>query len=113
MEHHKKAMGAKQKQHNHWIPWGLSPWLLSSSFVFFILPFFQGNQKIIHQKSGKVFARSLCFSVMWGAVIGSMTTLLGGARGPLAIAILEKSQTQKRQRGRFFLLRKVSITAMN
>src|SRR6056297_29692 len=94
MEHHKKAMGPKQKQHNLWIPWGLSPWLLSSSFVFFILPFFQGNQKIIHQKSGKVFARSLCFSVMWGAVIGSMTTLLGGARGPLAIAILEKSTGQ-------------------
>ncbi len=31
---------------------------------------------------------------MWGAVIGSMTTLLGGARGPLAIAILEKSTGQ-------------------
>src|SRR6056297_1226019 len=70
-------------------------WMSGHAVAALLLPLvIEINEKIIHQENGRAFAKSLCFSVMWGAVIGSMTTLLGGARGPLAIAILEKSTGQ-------------------
>ncbi len=70
-------------------------WMSGHAVAALLLPLvIEINENVINQKEGKAYSRSLCFSVMWGAVIGSMTTLLGGARGPLALAILEKSTGQ-------------------
>ena len=70
-------------------------WMSGHAVAALLIPLvLEINELIIEQKEGSLYAKSLCFSVMWGAVIGSMTTLLGGARGPLAIAILEKSTGQ-------------------
>jgi len=40
---------------------------------------------------GDRFATALFLALAWGAVIGGVTTLLGGARGPLALAIVGQS----------------------
>ncbi|PCI45506.1 MAG: sodium/sulfate symporter [Proteobacteria bacterium] len=38
-------------------------------------------------KKGHVYAQAIFFALAWGAIIGGVTTLLGGARGPLALAL--------------------------
>jgi len=40
---------------------------------------------------GHSFTSGLFFALAWGAVIGGVLTLLGGARGPLAMAILQET----------------------
>ncbi len=40
---------------------------------------------------GHSFTSGLFFALAWGAVIGGVTTLLGGARGPLAMAIVQET----------------------
>lgn len=42
-------------------------------------------------KAGGRFSLAAFLSMAWGVVIGSNTTLLGGARGPLALGILENT----------------------
>ncbi|QTA38425.1 SLC13/DASS family transporter [Thermosipho ferrireducens] len=44
---------------------------------------------VLEVRSSEKLLKPLIFSVMWGAIIGSNATLLGGARGPLAIALLQ------------------------
>ncbi|MDX8390290.1 MAG: DASS family sodium-coupled anion symporter [Mariprofundaceae bacterium] len=39
-------------------------------------------------KKGHIYAQAIFFALAWGAIIGGVTTLLGGARGPLALALL-------------------------
>jgi len=41
-------------------------------------------------KPGHRYAQSLFFAMAWGAIIGGVATLLGGARGPLAMGIVEE-----------------------
>ena len=41
-------------------------------------------------KPGHRYAQSLFFAMAWGAIIGGVATLLGGARGPLALGIVEE-----------------------
>lgn len=41
-------------------------------------------------KPGNRYAMAIFFAMAWGAVIGGVMTLLGGARGPLAMAIVEE-----------------------
>ncbi len=41
-------------------------------------------------KAGNRYAQSIFFALSWGAVIGGVITLLGGARGPLAMALSEE-----------------------
>lgn len=36
------------------------------------------------------YAQALFFALAWGAIIGGVTTLLGGARGPLALALIRE-----------------------
>jgi len=43
---------------------------------------------------GHSFTSGLFFALAWGAIIGGVLTLLGGARGPLALAILEETTGQ-------------------
>lgn len=40
---------------------------------------------------GDSYAQALFFAVAWGSIIGGVTTLLGGARGPLALAMLQEN----------------------
>ncbi|WP_038249564.1 DASS family sodium-coupled anion symporter [Ghiorsea bivora] len=39
-------------------------------------------------RKGHVYAQAIFFALAWGAIIGGVATLLGGARGPLALALL-------------------------
>jgi len=41
-------------------------------------------------KAGNRYAQSIFFALAWGAIIGGVITLLGGARGPLALALTEE-----------------------
>ena len=41
-------------------------------------------------KAGNRYAQSIFFALAWGAIIGGVVTLLGGARGPLAMALSEE-----------------------
>lgn len=41
-------------------------------------------------KPGHRYAQSLFFAMAWGAIIGGVATLLGGARGPLALGLVEE-----------------------
>ncbi len=41
-------------------------------------------------KMGDRYAQSLFFAVAWGAIIGGVMTLLGGARGPLALGMVQQ-----------------------
>ncbi|MDQ6982436.1 MAG: DASS family sodium-coupled anion symporter [Mariprofundus sp.] len=40
--------------------------------------------------AGHRYAQALFLALAWGAIIGGVTTLLGGARGPLALALVEE-----------------------
>jgi len=49
--------------------------------------------EIVHSlrlKPGHPYAQSLFFAVAWGSIIGGVITLLGGARGPLALALTQE-----------------------
>ncbi|MDQ6983573.1 MAG: DASS family sodium-coupled anion symporter, partial [Ghiorsea sp.] len=41
-------------------------------------------------KKGHVYAQAIFFALAWGAIIGGVATLLGGARGPLALALVDE-----------------------
>jgi anion transporter len=42
-------------------------------------------------KPGNRYAMAIFMAMAWGAIIGGVMTLLGGARGPLALAIVEET----------------------
>jgi len=74
--------------------------LLLPAFMAFFMPehavaaiFLPIVLEIVHGLDlphGHRFASSLFFAMAWGAIIGGVATLLGGARGPLAVGILEE-----------------------
>lgn len=39
-------------------------------------------------RKGHAYAQAIFFALAWGAIIGGVATLLGGARGPLALALV-------------------------
>ncbi len=41
-------------------------------------------------KKGHIYAQAIFFALAWGAIIGGVATLLGGARGPLALALVDE-----------------------
>ncbi len=74
--------------------------LLLPAFMAFFMPehavaaiFLPIILEIVHGLElprGHRFATGLFLAMAWGAIIGGVATLLGGARGPLAIGILEE-----------------------
>ncbi len=69
----------------------LAFWISGHAVAAMLMPIIiEVGTALYPQKNGPGYSRALAFSVMWGAVIGSCTTLLGGARGPLALAMLDK-----------------------
>ena len=45
-------------------------------------------------KKGHAYGQAIFFAVAWGAIIGGVATLLGGARGPLALALVDELSGQ-------------------
>ncbi len=41
-------------------------------------------------RKGNAYAQAIFFALAWGAIIGGVGTLLGGARGPLALALVDE-----------------------
>ncbi len=65
-------------------------WVSAYAVIAMMIPIVSEiNETICEQKNGQKLATALSFSAMWGSIIGSSLTLLGGARGPLANAILQ------------------------
>jgi len=54
------------------------------------LPIVWETVRSLGLRAGNRYAQSLFFAMAWGAVIGGVVTLLGGARGPLALAISDE-----------------------
>jgi len=52
------------------------------------LPIVWSVVRSLNLSQGDRYAQALFFAVAWGAIIGGVMTLLGGARGPLALALL-------------------------
>jgi len=45
-------------------------------------------------RKGHAYAQAIFFALAWGAIIGGVATLLGGARGPLALALVDEMTGQ-------------------
>ena len=90
------------------IPFGKSPGslrngiLIASAFLAFWMPehavaaiFFAIVLEIVHTLELKPlrskYAASLFIAMAWGAIIGGVTTYLGGARNPLAVGMLQET----------------------
>ncbi len=74
-----------------WLPALLACVMPEHAVVAVLLPIAVAIAQGLGLERGHPFARALFFALAWGAVIGGVTTLLGGARGPLAMAILSET----------------------
>jgi anion transporter len=54
------------------------------------LPIALGIVQSLGLLKGHVYAQAIFFALAWGAIIGGVATLLGGARGPLALALVDE-----------------------
>lgn len=59
--------------------------------VAVMLPIIWSVVRGLELPRGHSFTSGLFFALAWGAVIGGVLTLLGGARGPLAMAIVQET----------------------
>ncbi|MDX8401686.1 MAG: DASS family sodium-coupled anion symporter [Mariprofundaceae bacterium] len=73
------------------LPAGMACFMPEHAVVAVLLPLVAAVARGMGLVRGDRFATALFLALAWGAVIGGVTTLLGGARGPLALAILEQS----------------------
>lgn len=70
----------------------LAFWTTGHTVVAMLIPILlELGNSLSEEENGAELAKSLSLAVMWGAVIGSNATFLGGARAPLAVAILSES----------------------
>lgn len=69
----------------------LSFWMPEHAVVAMLLPLIIDIVKALDLEKGKSnYAKSIFIALAWGAIVGGVATLLGGARNPLAIAILKE-----------------------
>ncbi len=54
------------------------------------LPIAWETVRALGLKKGNAYAQAIFFALAWGAIIGGVATLLGGARGPLALALVDE-----------------------
>ena len=54
------------------------------------LPIAWETVRALGLKKGNAYAQAVFFALAWGAIIGGVATLLGGARGPLALALVSE-----------------------
>jgi len=73
--------------------------LLPASMAFFMpehavaavfLPLAWEVVRALGLKPGDRYAQSIFLAMAWGAIVGGVATLLGGARGPLAMALVQE-----------------------
>ncbi len=62
--------------------------------VAVMLPIVWSIVRGLELPKGHSFSSGLFFALAWGAIIGGVTTLLGGARGPLAMGIVQETTGQ-------------------
>ena len=73
----------------------LSFWMSSHAVVAIFLPIITEIADVAEDiNDGQQLVKILFLSTLWGATIGGNTTLLGGARGPLALAILNSTTSK-------------------
>jgi len=73
----------------------LSFWMSSHAVVAIFLPIIaEIADEMEEVNDGQQLVKTLFLSTLWGATIGGNTTLLGGARGPLALAILNSATSK-------------------
>ncbi len=54
------------------------------------LPIAWETVRALGLRKGNAYAQAIFFALAWGAIIGGVATLLGGARGPLALALVDE-----------------------
>ncbi|RMH52622.1 MAG: DASS family sodium-coupled anion symporter [Zetaproteobacteria bacterium] len=59
--------------------------------VVVLLPIAREVVRGLGLRGGDRYAQSLFLALAWGAIIGGVATLLGGARGPLALGLLQET----------------------
>ncbi len=72
------------------LPAGMACLMPEHAVAALFLPIVWEIVRSLGLRTGNRYAQSLFFAMAWGAIIGGVVTLLGGARGPLALALSEE-----------------------
>jgi len=72
------------------LPAAMACFMPEHAVVAVLLPIVWGIVRGLDLPRGNRFAAAIFMALAWGAVIGGVATLLGGARGPLAMAIVQE-----------------------
>ena len=73
----------------------LSLWMPSYGVAAMIYPIVYEIVGALGLKRGHPYAKKLFLGLAWGAIIGSCGTILGGARAPLALSLLQETYPDK------------------
>ena len=73
-----------------WLPAVMAFVMPEHAVAAIFLPIARDIVRHLNLKIGDRYAQSLFFAVAWGAIIGGVMTLLGGARGPLALGMVQQ-----------------------
>ncbi len=76
------------------LPAAMSCFMPEHAVVAVMLPIVWSIVRSLELPKGHSFSSGLFFALAWGAIIGGVTTLLGGARGPLTMAIVQETTGQ-------------------
>ncbi|MDQ6969263.1 MAG: DASS family sodium-coupled anion symporter [Mariprofundus sp.] len=76
------------------LPAGMAFFMPEHAVAAVFLPIAWEIVRSLDLKMGDRYAQSLFFAVAWGAIIGGVMTLLGGARGPLALGMVQEISGQ-------------------
>jgi len=72
------------------LPAVMSCFMMEHAVAAVLLPIVWSIVHGLKLRKGDPFGESIFFALVWGTVIGGVATLLGGARGPLAMGMVDK-----------------------
>jgi len=72
------------------LPAAMACFMPEHAVVAVLLPIVWGIVRGLDLPKGNRYATAIFMALAWGAVVGGVATLLGGARGPLAMAIVQE-----------------------
>ena len=72
------------------LPAAMACFMPEHAVVAVLLPIVWGIVRGLDLPRGNRYATAMFMALAWGAVVGGVATLLGGARGPLAMAIVQE-----------------------
>jgi anion transporter len=72
------------------LPAAMATFMPEHAVVAVMLPIAWEVVRSLGLSSEQRYAQAIFFALAWGAVIGGVATLLGGARGPLALGLIEE-----------------------